>query len=148
MAFTENYLSKPDVALNGMVADLSPATIISRTVETAALGFGLPVVQGTGDHEARLAASGDTEILGISVLSKAVEANSVDQYPVDDTASIMVQGTIWVIAAAAVVAGDPVRVTVDGATFVTTAGAGVVDVVGAKYETSGGIGDLVRVRIV
>ena len=80
--------------------------------------------------------------------AQGVDAESVDTYPVGDTASILLKGAIWVKAGATVAAGDPVYVTVDGGAFGTGAGAGKVAITGATYETSGAANALVRVRLV
>lgn len=149
MAHNENYRTDPQPAIAGMIADQSAnCLIISRTVETAAIGFAKCVKQGSEDHGVELVESGDTAILGITVRNQAVEAGSVDEYPVGDTASILLKGAIFVVAGGTVSAGDPVHVTVDGSVFTTGAGAGKVAIANAVYETSGTASSIVRVRLI
>lgn len=150
MPYNENYNTDPAVAFEGMVADQTPATIVSRTVEVAALTFGHCVKQGAADYGCERVETGDTAILGIAVRNQAAKADdsSTNEYPVKDTASILLKGAIWVKAGATVAAGDPVHVTVDGSVFGTGAGAGKVAISGATYETSGAANALVRVRLV
>lgn len=148
MAHNESYRTDPQVAFEGMIADQTPATIVSRTVETAAVSFGKCVKQGTADAGVEGVETGDTAILGIAVRNQGVDGNSVDAYPVGETAAVLLKGAIWVKAGATVAAGDPVHVTVDGSVFGTGAGAGKVAISGATYETSGAANALVRVRLV
>lgn len=147
MAYNEQYRTEPQAAFEGMVADQTPATIVSRTVETAAIGFGKAVKRGSGDHGVAATADGDTAVYGLTVRSQATVATSVDAYPVGDTASILLLGSIWVKAGAAVSAGDSVYVTVDGGALTGSSGAGKVQLAGATFETSGAQNALVRVRI-
>lgn len=150
MAYNENYNTDPQVAFEGMVADQTPATIVSRTVETAAIPFGKCVKQGTADNGVEQVETGDTAILGIAVRNQGVDSSggTADVYPVKENAAILLKGAIWVKAGASVSAGDPVHVTVDGSVFGTGAGAGKVAIAGATYETSGAANALVRVRLV
>lgn len=146
MAYNEPYNTDPQIGFEGMVADMSNAVIVSRTAE-AAVGFGKAVVRGTDAHGTRVCATGDTEILGVSVRSQATSAESVDEYPVSDTVSVMRKGPILVKAGATVSAGDPVYVTVDGGAFTGASGTGKVAIDGAEFETSGASGDVVKIHI-
>ena len=143
MAYNETYRTDPAPAFEGMVADMSNAVIVSRTAE-AAIGFGKAVARGTEAHTTRAVTTGDTEILGVSVRSQATDAESANEYPVNDTAAVMRKGPIWVKAGATVAVGDPVKVTVDTGAFVTSSG---VAIAGATYETAGVANDLVKIHI-
>jgi hypothetical protein len=107
-AIQTSYSATHAVAYEGMVADLGPATVISRNVETAALGFGKPASQGSADQGIVAAQSAATKFLGITVRDQAVDPASPDQYRVGDTAGVLTQGAIWAKAYEIVAAGDPV----------------------------------------
>ena len=125
----------------GQIVDTTDNTLISRNVEVAALGFGLPVVQGADDRGAWKAKTGDTKILGITVRERSQEN---DEWAVGDTARIMTKGTIAVTASVEVSAGDPVTVVVATAAFSNTGGVAIPN---ATYQTSGGVGDVVEVKL-
>lgn len=148
MSYNETYRTDPQVAFPGMVADMSQATIVSRTVETAALGFGVAVKRGAV-HKVSALTTGDAagDFFGITVRSQATKAESPNEYPVNDTAGIMRKGPIWVTVSEAVVEGDDVYVTLADGSFGTTAGAGIVLIAGATYESAGGANDVVRVQL-
>ena len=147
MAYNEQYRTDPQVAFEGMVADQTPATIVSRTVETAAIGFGKAVKLGSADKSVKATATGDTAVFGITVRNQATNPETPNQYGVADTAGILLEGCIWVTAGEAVADGDEVYVTVDGGAFGKTSGAGKVKLEGARYETTGASDALVRVRV-
>lgn len=151
MAYTEAYNTDPVVALEGMIADTSPAVIISRTVETAALGFGKPAVQGAADHGCDGDVSGAADIIGISVRSQATPAESPNEYPVGDTASLMRKGVIWakVTDAGGVVAGDPVWLKLADGTYsnADVGSSGSIKLAGCVWETSAANGALARMRV-
>ncbi|MDY8108265.1 hypothetical protein U0C82_03760 [Fulvimarina sp. 2208YS6-2-32] len=148
MALQTTYLDDMPVAYAGMVANTELADIISRTVEDAALPFGKAVTQGTGDKSVHPTTTGDASTLGVSVLSNATENSTVNGYPQGDTAAILIKGVIWVTADGAVAAGDDVTVTVaTGAYGTKAAGAGVLAVPNARWETSAADGALAQLRL-
>lgn len=125
-----------DKGFVGGQCDMVPATLISRTVEdSAGIAMGLPVSQGTDD---RGVTAGATNFVGITVNDYVNE--SFDQY---EQARVMTEGTIWVKAAGTVAAGDSVTYASGWKTGGTT-GRVLSD---ARYETSGGSGDLVVIRL-
>lgn len=141
MAVQTIYNETLEAGREGAIADMATKTLLSRVVETAAVGFGKPVVQGSADNGARLSTTGDTAILGISVRERSTVS---DQFAVGDNMRVLTQGSIWVKVAATVAAGDPVHVIVASATF---SNAGGVAITGALYETSAASGELAKVRI-
>ena len=124
----------------GMIADASLAKdVASRRITTASVAFGLAVGRdGTTPETARL---GGTGFEGITVADKSRPA---DLYSVGEVAGVLRKGTIWVVASTAVTIADPVTFT--AATGVIGAGLAAT-ITGAKFETAGGIGDLVRVYL-
>lgn len=96
----------------GMVQSMEPSDRISMIVETAAgIGFGVPVCQGTGDRQAKVAGAG-LKFRGVSIASPDRIADLYEQY---GTLPVMVKGTIWVTASVAVGVGDIVTWTTAGA---------------------------------
>lgn len=147
MPYTENYATDPEVAVEGQIADTSPATILSRTVE-AAIGFGKAVQKGSKQHTVIAADAGP--VTGITVRSQATGARATDPdvYPLNDTAAIITQGAIWVKVDSTVVEGDDVTVTTATGLFGSKAvAAGIIAVTGAVFDTGAAANGLARIRI-
>jgi hypothetical protein len=146
MPYIENYNTDPEVAQEGQVADTSPATILSRTVD-AEIGFGKAVQKGAKQHSVKAAVD---RVDGITVRSQATgaRASSPDVYPANDTAAIITKGPIWVKVDSTVVEGDDVTLTVATGLFGTKAvAAGVIAVAGAVFDTGAAANGLARIRI-
>lgn len=138
-AVQTTYTEQMRKAVPGQQADMTPASMISRNVENAAgVDFGKPVAQGVADDGCILSTTGVTKILGASVRERSLVAEGV-KFAQYDSARIMVEGTLWVTASVAVVAGDIVHVIVATAAWAKTGG---VLVPGARWKTSAGIGEL------
>lgn len=126
------------VAYEGMIAETQFKDAASRTVETAAIGFGLAIGRGAADESIALNGSG---FEGITIADKS-QLNS--EYAVGSVAGLLRKGTIWVVASTAVTRSDPVTFT--AATGVI--GAGLARTIAdAKFETTAAQGDLVRVYL-
>ena len=141
------YDDNMPVAFAGMLAEGQTARdVASKLVENAAIAFGLAVGRGTADGSIRLDGAG---FEGIALADKSragqlADGSDADQYDVGEMAGVIRKGTIWVTASTAVTPADPVTFT--AATGVIGAGLATT-IAGAKFETSGGIGDLVRVYL-
>ena len=124
----------------GMIAEGQQVKdVVSKRVTTAAVPFGRAVgSSGTVPGTCRL---GGVGFEGIAIADKS---RLKDEYVVDEMAGILRKGTVWVTASTAVDPGDAVTFT--AATGVIGAGLATT-IPGAKFETSGGIGDLVRVYL-
>lgn len=148
MATQTTYLTEQRTALEGMIGNTEPNNLISREVETAAVGFGKAVKQGTADTGVAAADTVGDVIRGITVRDQSVEADSPNQYAVKDSALVMTRGLVWVTAYDTVVAGAPVYVAVnntsDKFTDTTTSNLAVPN---AIFETSGAADELVLVRL-
>ena len=144
MAVQTTYNETMDAGRLGAIADTNDKTLVSRNAEVAAIGFGAPVVQGTADNGVWEAKTGDTAIYGISVRDRST---SNDEFAVGESVRVMTKGTIWVTAAVAVAAGDPVAVKVADATFEKTAATGVIAIAGARWDSSAAIGELAKIRL-
>lgn len=134
-----SYDDAMGVGYAGMIADTAgPKDVASRTIETAAVAFGLAVGAGTADGSAKL---GGTGFEGIAVADKTRDE---DEYDVGEVAGIMRKGTVWVTASTDVDPTDPVTFT--AATGVIGAGLATT-IAGAKFEGTVTSGNLVRVYL-
>jgi len=124
----------------GMIAEGQQVKdVVSKRVTTAPVAFGLAVGRdGVIDGAVKL---GGTGFEGIAIIDKTRVG---DEYIVGEMAGILRKGTVWVTASTAVDPSDPVTFT--AATGVIGEGLATT-IAGAKFETSGGIGDLVRVYL-
>ena len=124
----------------GMIAEGQQIKdVASKRVTTASVPFGRAVgASGTTPGTCRL---GGVGFEGIAIADKS---RVDDEYVVDEMAGILRKGTVWVIASTAVTVANPVTFTpatgVIGHNLATT-------ITGAKFETAGSIGDLVRVYL-
>lgn len=138
------YKKEMDAGVAGAIATTENKDIVSRTVETAAgIGFGLAVVQGVNDKGVRLATTGDTKILGVTVLDRTAGDLINGKFQQHESARVMTKGTIWVQVTEAVNAGDDVAVDLATAKF-NKAG---VKIANARYETRAAIGGLAQIHI-
>ena len=128
------------LGLPGMIAEGQQVKdVVSKRVTTAAVAFGLVVGRdGIIDGAVKL---GGTGFEGIAIIDKTRVG---DEYIVGEMAGILRKGTVWVTASTAVDPGDAVTFT--AATGVIGDGLATT-IAGAKFETSGEIGDLVRVYL-
>jgi hypothetical protein len=148
------YSENPAIGVPGAIANEETFNSISRTVETAAgLGFGQPAARSAdtspaGDHLCRLLASGAT-FLGIAILNRAVPASesNPDAYPQYMAAALLTQGSIFVTAGATVAAGDDVYWNSSTGKYGTSSGGSNIAIPEARFETSGGDGDIVEVSL-
>lgn len=145
MAIQDTYKQNIDQARVGQLANTENKVLISRTNESASnIGFGKPVAQGSDDKGCVLSSAGDTEVVGVTVRERSGLVDGWKQY---ESVRILREGSIWVNASEVVVAGDPVVVTVDGATFGKTTGAGKLTLANSRWETSAGVGELAVIKI-
>lgn len=134
------YPTRTPLGYPGMLAEITGAQdTASRRITTAAVAFGLAV--GRDGVIAGTAKIGGAGFEGITVADKTRQA---DSYAVGEVAGVLRKGSIWVTASTAVTIADPVTFT--AATGVIGAGLATT-IANAKFETAGGIGDLVRVYL-
>lgn len=137
--FIGTYTTGLGAAYAGMIAESQMIQdVASKRVTTAVVPFGLAVGRGATDGTVRL---GGTGFEGITIADKS---RTADQFAIDEMAGVIRKGTVWVTASTAVTPADPVTFT--AATGVIGAGL-VTTIANAKFETSGGIGALVRVYL-
>lgn len=132
-------------AIPGQKGTMVPATLISRTVENAeGVGFGKAVSRAVNDNGCKAFTTGDTAILGITILDRSANATGFAQY---DSARIMTKGDVWVTVAQAVNDGDPVYVRPSNGDFQKDNTNSAVLLAGAVYDTTAGIAGLALVRM-
>lgn len=108
----------------GMVANGETSNRISRTAE-AAIGFGVPVYRGTGDHGCTSTVGTLATFLGWSIASQTaglVAGQTADTYAQYDNVPILTGGAIYIAVKGAVT---------DGAAITVGTGAGAADLYGA-----------------
>lgn len=148
MAIQTTYSENIPAAVVGQVSNQYPAAYISRNVEdSAGIGFGIAVAQGTADFGCKAFGSGDTAILGITVRERSLDANVPDKFDENDNARVLTRGAVWVTASVAVDAGDPVYVIPGTGAFAKTSASSAVQIAGARWETSTSGAGLAQVRI-
>lgn len=145
---TYNVTMRPAIA--GMVADMSPRTVVSRIVEgVAGLGFGVVAVKGTGDRQVKASAAA-TAFIGITIMDPTVAPGAVpttpDQYQEKDVCAVLQRGTVWVVAGATVVAGEQAYF-VPATGVITNSSSGNTAIPGGFFDTSAASSALAILRI-
>ena len=141
--FIGTYTGRTGQGYAGMIAESQAVRdVASKSVTTAAVGFGLAVGAGATDGTCRV---GGTGYVGVTVADKT---RAADQYAVDEMAGVLRKGTIWVAVDGDVTpAGVVTFTTATGAIGVKAVGAGVVAIPGAKFETTATDGNLARLYL-
>ncbi len=142
-AVQTTYTETMVVGVAGHVADMRAAVMASRECDVA-IGFGIPAFQGAAAHSVKLKVDADTitTFAGVTVRDRSV--TTADAYAVRETARILQQGPIWVVASVAVAAGDPVAVTSAGV-WSNVAGTNGLVINGARWDTAAGIAGLAKI---
>ena len=143
MAVQTTYDDRHAIGYEGQLADMGHRDIITKLAETNDTGFGLAVIQGTGDDQAKIGAAG--EFVGITCRDVTLPADNLDKYKTGENMSIMRQGVMFVTAVDAVVPGDAVYRSATGALSKTAAGNTLID--GATWRTTTAAGDIGKIRI-
>lgn len=146
MATQTTYPDNISGAVAGLRGTMIPATLLSRTVEDAAgAGFGIAMARGTNDNGAKVFGTGDTAILGITVIDRGV--NTADKYSQYESANIMTKGHVWVQASVAVNDGDPVYVVPATGAFAKTSASSAVQIANAVWDSTTTSAGLALVRL-
>lgn len=130
-----NYNATLARGYEGQIATEEPSNVISRVCEPASIGFGLAVIQGTEDNEVALGVGG--LFVGLSTRDIALPAANEDVYLAGNTLGVLVKGTMFCKAIAAVAAGDPVYRTSTG-TLTNVPGARSATAEAAEGNTGNG----------
>lgn len=140
-----NFKNEMDKGVAGAIANTENSNIISRTVEDAAgIAFGLAVAQGVNDKGCRIATTGDTAFVGVTVLDRtASDLQGNGKFSQYESARVMEEGVIWVEVTEAVKAGDAAAVDLATGKF-NKSGAAMA---GARFDTSAASGGLAQLRL-
>lgn len=163
MANQINYPSTQPAGFPGARGTMLRGDLISRNVEGAAIPFGKLVSQGTAEYGCKAFGGADAaaNMLGITILDRSAEGASVDSngyitgytadaFGVGESARILAIGSggdVWVTAAVAVEAGDPVFVRPSNGDFQKTNANSAVQIPGARFDTKAAQGALALVRL-
>lgn len=133
-AVQTTYSETMVVGVAGHVADMRAAVMASRECDVA-IGFGIPVFQGAAPHSVKLKVDADTNTRFVGVTARDRSVTTGDAYAINETARILQTGPIWVAAAVAVAAGDPVAVTSAGV-WSNVAGTNGLVIDNARWDTA------------
>lgn len=157
MAVQTSYSENISAAVAGMIANMEPSVIISRTVADAdGVGFGKVVQEAStnGSTDGMCTADLDTAdmdaltFIGITVMDRSVRPETPNKFAQYESARIMRKGVIWVTASAAVSAGTDVTVTLStGALNSIAVGVGQVAIPNARWESSTSGAGLAKLRL-
>jgi hypothetical protein len=144
-----------DIGYAGQPADFNPVDIVTKVNEdAAAIDFGVAVARGASPGLCKPQDDDGDDILGISVRSPIMPADSTGEikYLQKAAVPVMRQGYIYATAFENVVVGDGViAVTAQSGklsgTTAGAAGAGRVAVPGAVWETTTSAGQVGLIRI-
>ena len=146
-----SYSAEHVVATVGQRADLGLFDIISKAAEGSDINFGLAVVRGTGDDQAKLPSTTGQAFMGITEYTTAWAANASDVhlYQENREMNIVDFGRVYAICEDGCVPGDAVfyrHTTGTGTTigaFRTDADTATADEVnGATWETTASAGGI------
>lgn len=148
MAVQTTYSERITAAQEGQLVDQEPHRIVSRIVEDAAgIGFGKVALRGAGARGVKAPVADAAAFVGITLRNPTVDPELVDKYAQYDHASILLEGVVWVVAGAAVVAGDDVLYNDTTGAYHTTTGAGSIAIPNAIFDAGAAQGALVPIRI-
>lgn len=145
-----SYALDHDAATPGQLVDnQSPVMTETKTVETAAgIGMGLVCSQGTADEGCVV---GGAAVIGITYRNSqpgdatTYAAEAAYQRPTD----LLIQGNVWVTTADIAAPATAVKYnTTTGAIGAGAPGAGEAVLTGARFITSAGAGELVKLQFI
>jgi len=137
-----SYPRYQPIAQAGMPASEHGWDADSKILESASAGWGLACSRGTDKDNGAII--GGADFVGVTMIDRNVPASNEDKFVQYDLMGLMVRGDIWVKVTAAVTPDTAVKFSATTGEFGDTGGTALS---GAKYQTSGGVGDLVRLRI-
>ena len=156
MPVQTSYSLEHSVALPGLIADLGLQDILSGVVETAVIGFGLAVVQGTADNQVILPSGGGDDFRGIAIrqLNEVANASDVAEYAVSSELNYMRTGRTWVICEDGCVPGAPAlwRHTAPGSEVIgalrtDSDGGDAAQIAGASFRTTASAGAIALLEL-
>lgn len=148
MATQTTYTDRMAAAYEGMIATTSPSTLVSYEVEEE-IGFGKLAKQGTAANQCAIADNVADLPLGITVRTASTDfgaSEAINVYPVNETATILTEGEIYVTAGGAATAGTAVYMIPASGKFVS-ASTDNLAIPGATFVDTGVDTNLVKIRI-
>lgn len=146
MAVLQNTFNEDvQVGYPGMEADGELSNIITRTLESASVGFGKAVFRGTADRGTVTTPAAGT-LLGFTLSNPSLPVTAdraADTYITKDNLRIKNRGKIWVTAGAAVADGDAVYITSAG--VITNVATDNIAATGWEFDDTAASGALVRI---
>ena len=133
-------------AFEGMIADGTPCTTITKIAEGGDIPFGTAVVRGTADDQAMTPTAGGQDFVGITLRDAAVEGAGPDTSHYADMRpmAVLIEGAIWALCLDGALAGD--ALSFDSASG--GLGVAVGDLVqNATWETTTAAGELGLIRL-
>lgn len=115
-----NYNDRPPIGVVGQCADMTTSDVVSRVCETGPIAFGLAVIKGTTDKQAKLGAAG--VFIGITVEDKTLLPDNADTYVAGGAIAIATRGSWFASPTEAVAYGDAVYRAADGTLNKTSSG--------------------------
>lgn len=141
MAVQTSYPTTIASAYVGQIANTELYNVISRTIESANVGFGIAMVQGAQDLGVK---TGSGTFIGVTVRDRSVEAEHPDTFVIGSTAGLITKGVIWVVAGETVVAGGTAGFNATGKIVKAASGTAIPN---ARFDTGGASGELVKLRL-
>lgn len=154
MGVQDTYLDNIRPGLPGMLADMTPSTLISRDVETVAgILFGRAVYQGTRDRQILDGGAGGytaAKHVGFTVRDRSAVGTVENGYALRESARVITKGAFWATPAQNVVAGDPVYVRPSNGALQKDNTNSAVQVPNARWDTSAtaGAGVVAIIRLI
>ena len=110
MPVQTSYDSEHAEGFVGQLADLQLTNVISRSVETTEVDFGLAVVRGTADDQCILPSATGQFFVGITVRTIAGTADTAGdrKYQPNESANLLDEGVIYAICEDGCIPGDDV----------------------------------------
>ena len=146
MAVLQNSFGEDiTVGFPGMDADGDLSNIITRTLESASVGFGKAVFRGTNDRGA-VTTPAAGKLLGFTLANPSLPVTAdraADTFITKDHLRINKRGQIWVTAGAAVADCDAVYVTSAG--VITNVATDNVAATGWEFDDTAASGAPVRI---
>lgn len=139
-----SFVEDIPVGYPGMDADGELSSIITRVLESATVGFGKAVYQGTADRG--VVTTPSANLLGFTLANKTLPVTDVrpaDTFVTKDNLRVKNRGKIWVLAGAAVTPRQPVYVTSAGA--ITNVSTGNTAATGWEFDDTAASGAPVRI---
>lgn len=141
---------KPAKGYPGMMANMEEWNAFTAFAEGSTIGFGQPVMKGTGDDQVALLEA-DNRFIGITranIDSGAPAGTDGGVYAAGRTLGVIDEGVIFVTAGAAVTKGQPVYWLPSSGRYFGASATGRILLTGCEFDDSAAAaGDVVAVRV-